>query len=171
MHSAQFQLHAEIEQRHWWFVARRRILRAMVERLVPPIARDHDHRRRLRHGGESGGIGGRLSLRRHRHFGRGDPDWLGGDFRDTKFMAGFAPDDLGQEMAHARLVLMTDVLEHVPDDFALLSALIAAMQPGAVLLLTVPADPQAVEPARREFWPLPPLRSFSLDSRLGGPAG
>ncbi|HEY2251089.1 MAG TPA: class I SAM-dependent methyltransferase, partial [Planctomycetaceae bacterium] len=36
MQSAQFQLHAEIEERHWWFVARRRILRAIVEQLVPP---------------------------------------------------------------------------------------------------------------------------------------
>ena len=36
MQSAQFQLHADIEERHWWFVARRRILRAIVEQLVPP---------------------------------------------------------------------------------------------------------------------------------------
>jgi hypothetical protein len=33
-----------------------------------------------------------------------------------------------------------DVLEHVPDDFAVLSALLAAATPGTHFLLTVPAD-------------------------------
>ena len=35
---------------------------------------------------------------------------------------------------------MTDVLEHVPDDFTMFSAVAAALQPGAYLLITVPAD-------------------------------
>ena len=34
-----------------------------------------------------------------------------------------------------------DVLEHVSDDFALLSELLAAAEPGTHFLLTVPADP------------------------------
>jgi trans-aconitate methyltransferase len=29
-------LHAEAQQKHWWFVGRRRILRAVVESVVPP---------------------------------------------------------------------------------------------------------------------------------------
>jgi len=32
MQTEQFQLHAEIEERHWWFVARRRIVRRLVGR-------------------------------------------------------------------------------------------------------------------------------------------
>jgi len=35
MDSAQFQLHARIERRHWWFVARRRIIRRVVGELLP----------------------------------------------------------------------------------------------------------------------------------------
>ena len=38
MQSEQFQLHAEIEERHWWFVARRRIVRQLVETVLPPNA-------------------------------------------------------------------------------------------------------------------------------------
>ena len=34
MQAEQFQLHADLEEQHWWFVARRRIMRALVEQLV-----------------------------------------------------------------------------------------------------------------------------------------
>jgi Methyltransferase domain len=51
----------------------------------------------------------------------------------------------------ARLVLMTDVLEHVPDDYALLSELLAAVQPGTYFLLTVPADPALWSPHDESF--------------------
>ena len=40
----------------------------------------------------------------------------------------------------ARLVLLTDVLEHVADDYAMFSELLAAASPGTYFLLTVPAD-------------------------------
>ena len=35
MQSEQFQLHAQIEERHWWFVGRRRILRELVRKIAP----------------------------------------------------------------------------------------------------------------------------------------
>ena len=44
-------------------------------------------------------------------------------------------------MQRARLVMLTDVLEHVADDFALLSELLAAAHSGTYFLITVPADP------------------------------
>jgi len=61
-------------------------------------------------------------------------------FPQTQFIQGFAPQDLGQLVNEARLVLMMDVLEHVADDFSLFSSVAAALQPGALLLITVPAD-------------------------------
>ena len=36
MQSAQFQLHADIEQRHWWFVGRRRIMARLIAEVLPP---------------------------------------------------------------------------------------------------------------------------------------
>ena len=50
------------------------------------------------------------------------------------------PKDLGELAAQARLFLLTDVLEHVADDYAMFSELLAAASPGCYFLLTVPAD-------------------------------
>jgi hypothetical protein len=61
-------------------------------------------------------------------------------FPDFRFLVGRAPEDLGEIAGRARLFLLMDVLEHVADDFAMLSELLAAMTPGAHLLLTVPAN-------------------------------
>ena len=36
MNVAQFRLHAEIEEAHWWFVARRRIMRRVLREALPP---------------------------------------------------------------------------------------------------------------------------------------
>jgi hypothetical protein len=58
----------------------------------------------------------------------------------VQFIAGRAPQDLGELAAQARLFLLTDVLEHVPDDYAMLSELLAAASPGSYFLVTVPAD-------------------------------
>src|SRR5262245_26996147 len=39
MQSEQFRLHAQIEERHWWFVGRRRILRQLVRAVSPPAGK------------------------------------------------------------------------------------------------------------------------------------
>lgn len=62
-------------------------------------------------------------------------------FPQAEFRVGYAPDDLGDLMPRANLVMLMDVLEHVEDDVGLLSSLVAAVSPGCHLLLTVPADP------------------------------
>ena len=36
MQTEQFQLHADIEQRHWWFVGRRQIMRRLAAAVLPP---------------------------------------------------------------------------------------------------------------------------------------
>ncbi|MBI1902135.1 MAG: class I SAM-dependent methyltransferase [Planctomycetia bacterium] len=166
MQSAQFQLHAQIEERHWWFLGRRDILRAVVREVVPP----------LRRGGRGGCEGATAhemsdtcaSLRASSprplvvDIGCGtganlaaladDYDCLGIDtsgdairlarkrFPNVRFVEGEAPGDLGPAAAQAKLFLLTDVMEHVPDDFELLSRLLAAASPGAYFLVTVPAD-------------------------------
>jgi SAM-dependent methyltransferase len=139
MQSEQFQLHAEIEHRHWWFVARRQILTSLVESVLPPspdttivdvgcgtganLAGLADRYHCVGIDASSQAI--RLAKRR---------------FPQVRFVHGLAPRDLGSDMQRARLILLTDVLEHVADDFALFSELLAAAQPGTYFLLTVPAD-------------------------------
>ena len=66
--------------------------------------------------------------------------WPSGGFPKCDFIAGRAPRDLGELAGQAQLFLLTDVLEHVADDYAMLSELLAAASPGSHFLLTVPAD-------------------------------
>jgi SAM-dependent methyltransferase len=141
MHTAQFELHAQIEQRHWWFVGRRRILQALVRELLPPgtpsLVVDV---------GCGTGANAAALAEDYRCVGIDtSPDAVQRAqqrFPQVEFLCGQAPADLGDRAAEARLWLLTDVLEHVQDDFALLSDLLAAMSPGALLLLTVPAGPE-----------------------------
>ena len=72
-------------------------------------------------------------------------------FPQVRFLAGRAPDDLGELMQQARLFLLMDVLEHVSDDFAMLSELLAAAVPGSYFLLTVPADQSLWSPHDESF--------------------
>ncbi|MDD5041378.1 MAG: hypothetical protein PHX87_02210 [Candidatus Peribacteraceae bacterium] len=48
-------------------------------------------------------------------------------------------------------VLFLDVLEHVQDDFALVSQLLAGMKPGAYLFIAAPGDPKLWGPHDRGF--------------------
>ncbi len=139
MQSAQFQLHAEIEERHWWFVARRRILKSLIDEILPPsrattvidvgcgtganLASLADDYRCV--GIDTSLEAIRLARKRFPHI---------------YFLQGFAPADLGDLIDSAQLVMLMDVLEHVPDDFRLFSQISAAVQPGTYLLVTVPAD-------------------------------
>lgn len=36
MQLPQFQVHADLEERHWWFLGRRAIFRALLTQAVPP---------------------------------------------------------------------------------------------------------------------------------------
>jgi SAM-dependent methyltransferase len=139
MQSEQFQLHADIEERHWWFVGRRRILTSLIEAVLPPS-------RNATIVDVGCGTGANLAGLANRY------DCVGIDssshairlarirFPKIRFLHGLAPRDLDGVMDRARLVLLTDVLEHVDDDFALLSELLASARSGTYFLLTVPAD-------------------------------
>ena len=70
-------------------------------------------------------------------------------FPQAEFRVGYAPDDLGDLMPRANLVMLMDVLEHVEDDVGLLSSLIDAAEPGCHFLVTVPADPRSGPPTTR----------------------
>ena len=139
MQTEQFQLHADIEQRHWWFVARRMIVRRLVAEVLPPapgsVIVD-----------VGCGTGANIAALADRY------ECVGIDtsaeavglaqerFPDVRFIAGFSPDDLGKLMHQARMFMLMDVLEHVEDDFAMLSELLSAAAAGTYFLLTVPAD-------------------------------
>ncbi len=130
---------ASIENRHWWFVARRRILAEAVARYVPPSA----CARVL----EAGcGTGGNLALlsrcgqvfgfephRQAREYARRRGPF---DLRDGRL-----PYDIPFEPGSFDLVAALDVLEHLDDDRASLAALADRLKPGGKVLITVPAFP------------------------------
>ena len=142
-------LNHALEERHWWFRGRRRVMRAVVDAALPAAG-----------GGDGGraaidvgcGSGANVAALPDRFFRVGiDPEPRAIELARTRhpaveFRCGSAPDDVADLLPRADLVLLTDVLEHVPDDFRFLSALLAPLPAGAHLLVTVPADPRLWSP-------------------------
>lgn len=138
MNREQYQLHAEVESRHWWFVARRRIATALVRELLPPSPESLIL--------DVGcGTGGNLaSLAREYPCVGADPSpeaiaLARHHNPDVEFVCGTPQDELASLLPHVRLVTVMDVLEHVADDFSLLADLVSLTSPGTYFLLTVPA--------------------------------
>jgi 2-polyprenyl-3-methyl-5-hydroxy-6-metoxy-1,4-benzoquinol methylase len=162
MHTAQFALHATLEDRHWWFVARRRIVRRLIDHLLSPTdkirrAADVDAVKSCLSASENSsprplivdigcGTGANIASLSdcYRCIGIDTSidaiQWARQKFPDVRFIQGRAPEDLEGFIGKARMITMMDVLEHVEDDFHLLSSVLAECKPGTYLLLTVPAD-------------------------------
>ena len=129
---------AELDRDHWWFVARRRILRSLIGRKVRPPARA----RILEIGC---GTGHNLAMLGE--FGQVEASELDPGAR------ALAAERLGRPVASAALpdlsmfpasgfdhVALLDVLEHVAADGAALAAIRTRLKPGGKLLVTVPAN-------------------------------
>jgi SAM-dependent methyltransferase len=125
------------EDRHWWFVARRRILDRLIARRIEPKS----DCRVL----EAGcGTGGNLSmLGRFGHAAAFEPDAAARALATAKSMVevrdGALPDRVPFPRNSFDLVAMLDVLEHVDDDLGSLRAVAERLAPGGRLVLTVPA--------------------------------
>ena len=130
---------AQLDGRHWWFTARRRILDGVIERVVKPPK----NARILELGAGTGHNLAMLS-----RFGAVDASELDPIAREL------ASERLGRPVVEAALpdlsmfptgsydlIALLDVLEHVPDDKSSLAAIYNLLKPGAALLLTVPINP------------------------------
>ena len=130
---------ASLEDRHWWFVARRRILDRVLRRLValPPEAEIL----------EAGcGTGGNLPLLAR--FGRVhalEPDAEARRLAQAKgsfdIREGHLPGGLPYGPDSFDLIAAFDVIEHVEDDRGSLAALAGLLRRDGWLLVTVPAFP------------------------------
>jgi SAM-dependent methyltransferase len=130
---------AEIDAGHWWFVARRRIVSALITQHVPlkPEARILE---------VGAGTGSNLAMLQR--FGEVDaiePDEgaraLASRRGGIAVKGGLLPDQV--EIADGRydLIVLLDVLEHIEHDVASLKVLRRKLAPGGRMLLTVPAAP------------------------------
>lgn len=141
MDFAQFELNAKLEARHWWFVARRKILRAVIGCVLPPsketLVID-----------VGCGTGGNIAALADDYRCVGiDPSEVAIQFAqennpDVDFICGTAPEDLGELAQQSNCFLLMDVLEHVEDDASLFRDLVACSSTGTYFAITVPADPK-----------------------------
>ena len=125
----------ELDDRHWWYRGRRRIIRAELDRLpVRPAARVLD-----------AGCGSGRTLEELRRYGEVfgielDPGAAQkaqergcGEVRIGRL------EELPWEDGTFDLITCLDVIEHTPDDRVTLSELRRVSKPGGFLLVTVPA--------------------------------
>ena len=140
MKTDQFQVHIDVEDEHWWFRGRRAILLALVSTLLPP-SKQH----LVVDVGCGTGANAAALAQLYRCIGIDISDEAieaaKRRFGDVEFICGSAPDDLGQEAGRAAMFVLNDVIEHIEDEYQFVSDLLAAARPGALILITVPADP------------------------------
>ena len=129
---------AEIDRDHWWFVGRRRILTALLERWRP-------RKGPLRILEVGCGTGSNIAMLQQ--FGTVDaiePDDHARAFAAQRtgvaVKGGYLP-DVPLEDGRYDLIVLLDVLEHIPDDKGALAALRPKLAPGGRLVLAVPAMP------------------------------
>ncbi len=127
----------ELEQRHWWFAAKHRIVLDLLHRQ--PFRRD----RKPRVADIGCGCGRMLELLSQEYEAVGvDASPIAVEFcrkRGVNVVQGALPDAVPLDQQSFDAVLMLDVLEHLDDDVACARSVARLLAPGGTLLLTVPA--------------------------------
>lgn len=138
MRSEQFSLHAEIEDKHWWFAGRRAIIARLLRNIIP-ASKD------IAIVDVGCGTGGNIAEI------CGDYTCIGIDaspeaieiakvrYPEVQFILGTVPEDLCRIKHSPDICLLLDVLEHIQFDRQFLGELISVLKPGGHILLTVPA--------------------------------
>lgn len=130
---------AAIDEIHWWYKARRKIIASLISREI--------HLRPDATIVEIGcGTGSNLSfLSRFGRLTGIEPDEVARTFAKARsqvpVIEGRLPDGLPINDQSAEMIVMLDVLEHIDDDLGALRAIGQKLKPGGRLLLTVPALP------------------------------
>lgn len=135
------ELYAEIfamEQEHWWFAARHRIVLHLLQEYLP-----HENTNRQKVADLGCGCGMML-LRLAENY---DPIGLDGSrhaiefalHRGVEAKLGTLPEDVPLSRESYDAVLLLDVLEHLKYDRASVEVAASLLKPGGILICTVPA--------------------------------
>jgi SAM-dependent methyltransferase len=138
MERAVFDRMAELDSRHWWFVARRRILADLIEREVPLPA----DARILEIGcgtGHNFDMLGRFGTIDALEIDEGARA-LASSRLGREIGTAPLPQLTGVPDGHYHLVALLDVLEHIEEDRASLASIKRKLAPGGRILVTVPAN-------------------------------
>jgi len=132
---------AEAEEKYWWFVARRRIVREMVRHLEAPSLQ-----KTIVDVGCGTGANAAALAKDYRCIG---VDYSEEAIRLARlrfpgvpFFCGAVLNDFKELMEPASVFLLLDVLEHIEEDRMFLESLLKVARPGSHFLITVPADPR-----------------------------
>jgi len=132
-----YQQMAELDERHWWYCARRKIIADLIRRET-----------QLPHGAHilEIGCGTGHNLAMLSGFGHVDGLELDEEARSLsekrlgrKVMSSPLPELLEVPDRHYHLIGAFDVIEHIEDDKAALISIARKLRPGAKFILTVPA--------------------------------
>lgn len=139
MDQAVYERMKTIDGHHWWFVARRQIVDAL---MVAHIARG----RSLRILEVGCGTGSNIALlERYGQVDALEPDDGARAFASERIgravYGGFLPDGVDLEDGVYDAIVLLDVLEHIAEDGRTLALLRRKLAPGGRILLTVPATP------------------------------
>jgi len=128
---------AELDQRHWWYRARREVLAQLIRReaMPPPNARLLEI-----------GCGTGHNLEMLGGFGSVDALELDDEARaiaeqrlGRQVLSAPLPELAGVPDGAYDLIAALDVIEHIEDDAAALAAIAVKLKPGGKFLMTVPA--------------------------------
>jgi SAM-dependent methyltransferase len=134
----QFELFARIEQEHWWFVARRRIMCELIAAATPAPEAGLAVDIGCGTGGNIAALADRfqcvgidasedaIRFARARHPG-------------VEFVRTMDPSVVAAHVSRASVVTCMDVVEHVEGDREFVAHLVGASRPGTQMLFTVPA--------------------------------
>lgn len=139
MESTEVRLLTQVEDRHWWYVERRRLLRRAVAGLTPGDALDV---------GAAGGGNTRVLIEngwRAVALEYGDEGAQVCAERGIPVLRGDAT-RLPVAPCSFDLVVAFDVLEHLADDKAAVNDAFEALRPGGTFLITVPVDQKLWSP-------------------------
>ncbi len=130
---------AELDERHWWYRARRDILADLIARRIAPPAGSRILEVGCGTGHNLAMLGG---------FGQVDAIEVDGAARDMAsrrlgraVMNAPLPELTGIADGGYDMIAILDVLEHVEADEAALAGMAAKLKPGGCILITVPAHP------------------------------
>ena len=132
-----YQHMAEMDQRHWWYRARREVIAALIAREANPPTNAQIL--------EIGcGTGHNLAMLGQ--FGKVDALELDDEARalaekrlGRKVMSAPLPELAGVPKARYDLIGAFDVIEHIDDDAAALASIATRLKPGGKFVMTVPA--------------------------------
>jgi SAM-dependent methyltransferase len=134
MDAAEIRLLTELEDRHWWYTERRRILDRSLDGVPPGTALDI---------GAAGGGNTRVLLRRGWRASALEYGVDGAQICADRGVPVVRGDATALPVAteSVDLVVAFDVLEHLRDDAAAVAGVRRVLRPGGLFLVAVPCDP------------------------------